>query len=234
YNHWAMWYSGWLGNGISALTNAYIYTGDPAYAKAGLILLDRVADLYPSMDTEPYKREDGYLHSDGLSGNGRVVGCIWECSHVRRFVYAYDAFFPMIAESDDVGVLDVLQAKAEQYDLPPKTSVEDIRLNVENGVLRQVCDGVLSAKIYGNFGMHQHSLASAAVVLDDPDQSPAWIDFVFASGGRVAEPEYHVTGGAFYQTLVDSVDRDGAGNESAPNYNHLWTGHVQGLADVPP
>lgn len=232
YNHWAMWYAGWLGAGVRYLRDAYLYTGDVAYAKPGLILLDRVADLYPSMDTAPYKRADGYFHSDGLSGNGRVVGCIWETGLIREHIYAYDALFPTIAESDTASILEVLSAKAQQYGLPAKSSVEDVRLNIENGIMRQTCDGVLSAKIYGNFGMHQHSLAAAAVVLDDPNQSPTWIDFVFASGGRVSTPEYHVTGGAFYQTLINSVDRDGAGNEAAPGYNDLWIGHVKGVADV--
>ncbi|WP_216853791.1 heparinase II/III domain-containing protein [Phytoactinopolyspora halotolerans] len=236
YVHWALWYNvldgGGLTSGIRALRDAYLYTGEPRYARAGLILLDRVADLYPSMDTEPYKREDGYFHSDGLSGNGRVVGCIWETGLIRDYIYAYDAFFPAIADADTADVVPFLRDKAQEHGLPPKESVDDIRLNVENGVLRETCKGVLSAKIFGNFGMHQHTLAAAAVVLDDPDASPAWIDFVFASGGRVRDPEYHVTGGAFYQTLVDKVDRDGSGDEGAPGYNRLWIGHVQSVADV--
>ncbi|MGH3487345.1 MAG: heparinase II/III domain-containing protein [Actinopolymorphaceae bacterium] len=232
YIHWGLWYSGAVATGLVALRDAYLYTGEPRYARAGLILLDRAADLYPSMDTDIYKREDGYFHSDGLSGNGRVVGCIWETGLIRNYVYAYDAFFPAIAESDTPGVVPFLAENAREHGLPAKDTVADIRLNIENGILRQVCDGVLSAKIFGNFGMHQHSLAAAAVVLDDPDASPQWIDFVFQSGGRVQDPDYHVTGGAFYQTLVDQVDRDGAGNEGAPGYNHLWIGHVKGVADV--
>src|SRR5690606_10220881 len=134
-----------------------------------------------SMDTAPYKREDGYFHSDGLSGNGRVVGCIWETGLIRNHIYAYDAFFPAIAESDTLDVVPFLQAKAQAHGLPAKDSVADIRVNIENGILRETCAGVLSAKIFGNFGMHQHTLAAAAVVLDDPDASPQWIDFVFAS-----------------------------------------------------
>jgi len=232
YNHWGVWHTGVLAKAITSLRDAYIYTGDPMYAHAGLILLDRVADVYPSMDTAPYKREDGFLHSDGLSGNGRVVGCIWETGLIRNWVMAYDAFFPAIAESDVANVVPFLSEQARTYGLSPKDTPEQIRLNIENGILRQVCAGVLDAKIFGNFGMHQNTLASAAVVLDDPEQSPAWIDFVFRSGGRVQDPDYRVTGGAFYQTLVDLVDRDGAGNEAAPHYNDLWIGHVQGVADV--
>lgn len=232
YVHWGLWYAGAMGAGIRALRDAYLYTGEPTYARSGVILLDRVADLYPSMDTAPYKRADGYFHSDGLSGNGRVVGCIWETGLIRDYIYAYDAFFPALAESDTLDVIPFLRGKAQAHGLPAKESVDDIRLNIENGILRETCKGVLSAKIFGNFGMHQHTLAAAAVVLDDPDASPQWIDFVFASGGRVKDPDYRVTGGAFYQTLVDKVDRDGAGNEGAPGYNNLWIGHVKSTADV--
>ncbi|WP_216843438.1 heparinase II/III domain-containing protein [Phytoactinopolyspora alkaliphila] len=236
YVHWGLWYNtldgGGLTSGIRALRDAYLYTGDPVYARSGVILLDRVADLYPSMDTAPYKRADGYFHSDGLSGNGKVVGCIWETGLIRDYIYAYDAFFPAIAESDTLDVIPFLRDKAQAHRLPAKESVDDLRLNVENGILRETCRGVLSAKIFGNFGMHQNTLASAAVVLDDPDASPQWIDFVFANGGRVQDPDYRVTGGAFYQTLIDKVDRDGAGDEGAPSYNRLWIGHVKGVADV--
>lgn len=65
-----------------------------------------------------------------------------------------------------------LSERAREYGLPPKDTPEQVRLNIENGILRQVCAGVLDAKIFGNFGMHQNTLASAAVVLDDPEQSP--------------------------------------------------------------
>lgn len=109
YNHWLVWYSATtiyaevpsIYNGLRALRDAYITTGDISYARAGLILLDRIADVYPSMDTEPYKRADGYFHSDGSSGKGKVVGCIWETGVAQTLCDAYDAFFPAIATSDD-------------------------------------------------------------------------------------------------------------------------------------
>jgi hypothetical protein len=36
---------------LRALCDAYLYTGEVKYAHSGLILLDRVADVYPAMDT---------------------------------------------------------------------------------------------------------------------------------------------------------------------------------------
>lgn len=238
YNHWFLWYSAQagtgyslLGQGLIALRDSFVYTGDPKYAHAGLILLDRVADAYPDMDTAPYKREDGYFHSDGLRGTGKVIGGIWETGLARNMVQAYDAFYPAIAEDDSAGVVDFLRSKSEQYGLNPKTSPADIRLNIENGVLRQIYPAVKTTQIFGNFGMHQSTLAMAAVVLDEPTESKEWLDFVFAAGGILTNP-YRCTGGNVGPQLINVLDRDGWLNEGAPGYNRLGIGHLKTIADI--
>ena len=54
YNHWDVWYgTGVLGNALTTLREAYLYTGDEKYGRIGAILTDRVADLYPEMSIEP-------------------------------------------------------------------------------------------------------------------------------------------------------------------------------------
>ncbi|MGW5363386.1 heparinase II/III domain-containing protein [Actinopolymorpha pittospori] len=234
YNHWWVWYGATapMYYGLPALRDAFITTGDPRYAHAGLILLDRIADVYPSMDTAPYKRSDGYFHSDGLSGRGKVVGCIWETGISQGICDAYDAFFPAIANTDEANVVPFLSEKAHQYGLAPKDSPAAIRVNIENGILRQVYPNVQAGKIRGNFGMHQRSITLAGVVLDAPAETTEWIDFVFKTGGVGPAPEYRVSGGDVYRTLVDVVDRDGMGNEASPGYNRLWIGHIRGIADV--
>lgn len=234
YNHWFNWYgpTAVLAH-IAHLRDSYLLTGDLKYAHAGLVLLDRVADVYPSMDTKPYRREDGYLHSDGLTGLGKVIGSIWETGLAREFIAAYDAFFPAIATGDDAGVVPFLNAQATKYGLPPKDSPAAIRANIETGVLRPIEPAVRAAKIRGNFGMHQQTLAMAAVVLDDPAVSPAWIDFVLQPGGFINTPtRQEITGGDMVATLVNDIDRDGNGNEAAPGYNDLWIDKVKGVADV--
>ncbi|MEW9033802.1 MAG: hypothetical protein AB2404_13955 [Planifilum fimeticola] len=45
YNHWHVWHGGVVDNAIRAFRDAYLYTGDLRYARAGIILLDRVADV---------------------------------------------------------------------------------------------------------------------------------------------------------------------------------------------
>lgn len=234
YNHWWLWYGtgAVLYTGLQALRDAYIYTGNVQYAHRGLVILDRIADIYPTMDTKPYRREDGYLHSDGLTGKGKVIGSIWETGLARNLAANYDAFYPAIADADAAQVVDFLNTKATQYGLPAKDSTAAIRANIENGILRQVFPAVKEAKIRGNFGMHQSALAMAAVVLDEEAAAKEWLDFVFAPGGLVREPDWHVTGGDVGPTLVNDVDRDGWANEGAPGYNQLWIGHVKGIADI--
>lgn len=236
YNHWFCWYGAqidysMLYQGLYALRDTYLYTGDLKYAHAGLILLDRAADVYPSMDTAPYKRADGYFHSDGLRGTGKVIGGIWETGLARGLVQCYDAFYPTIAGEDQAGVIDFLQAKSQQYGLNPKATTADIRLNLENGILRQIYPAVKTTQIFGNFGMHQSTLALAAVVLDEPAAAKEWLDFVFAAGGILTNP-YRCTGGNVGPQLINVLDRDGWLNEGAPGYNRLGIGHIKTIADI--
>ena len=55
YNHWAVWHEGLLVSATRALRNAYLYTGEAQYGRVGAILIDRIADVYPDMDTAPYR-----------------------------------------------------------------------------------------------------------------------------------------------------------------------------------
>jgi hypothetical protein len=233
YCHYAIWYGSGsqIGPGLQSLRDAYLYTGDVKYAHAGIIVLDRIADLYPSMSTGAYPYPD-FRNNDPYTNKGKILGSIWETGYARDLVAAYDAFFPALADGDPADVVPLLSAKAQQYGLPPKDSVEAIRLNIENGLLRQIYPSVKSAQIYGNFGSHQSTLAMAGVVLDYPDETAEWFDFLFAAGEIVPDPEYHVTGGNVYPTLVDTIDRDGWGAESSPFYSNTWFDNLKVVADV--
>lgn len=229
YVHWHLWYGGnsVIQTGLSALTNAYLFTGDPKYARAGSVLLDRVADMYPSMDISKYSSAI-YLNSHGGTGIGKVVGSIWETGLVKTFISAYDAFFPGM---DDPAIVQFLSAKGEQYDLPLKNSTAGIRRNIEDGILRQTFEGFKTAKIRGNNGYHQSSLAMAAVVLDKNPETKEWLDYTFQTGEFLRNPD-RITGGNILNTLVNDVDRDGNGNEAAPGYNASWLSTYLQVADM--
>ncbi|MFW6599812.1 heparinase II/III domain-containing protein [Propionibacteriaceae bacterium Y2011] len=233
YNHWFTWLNpdSLLDAPVLSAARAYAYTGDLKYARAGLIALDRIADVYPSMDRSAHPKSEGYLASDGGTGLGNVVGSIWETGLVKHLCEAYEAFYPAIADEDLAGVLPFLQAKSEQYGLNPKATTADVRANIEHGILRQVFPSVKEARIRGNFGAHQSALAFAAVVLDDPVDSKEWLEFVFQAGAFLSNP-YRITGGNVYPVILGDVDRDGFGNESGPGYNYGWIGQIGQIADL--
>ena len=93
YAHWGLWHGGTIRTALDALKNAYIYTGDVKYARTGIILLDRIADVYPDMDLSVYSDSLGYRNSHGGTGEGKIIGSIWETGLVQSFIEAYDAFF---------------------------------------------------------------------------------------------------------------------------------------------
>ncbi|MDF2718616.1 MAG: bacterial Ig-like protein, partial [Paenibacillus sp.] len=230
YAHWFAWYSGTanINSALSNLQSAYIYTGDEKYAKAGAVLLDRIADVYPSMDVAEFSNAV-YVNSHGGTGDGKVVGSIWETSLVKVFTGAYDAFFTAFDAPD---VVSFLQAKGQQYDLPLKQNGSQIRRNIEDGILRQVAPGMYWDQIRGNNGFHQSAAALAAVVHDTLPETQQWLDFVFQPGAFVNSIPRRVTGGNVLFSMVNDVDRDGHGNEAGPGYNRLWIGNYLTVADA--
>ncbi|MBW7452562.1 heparinase II/III family protein [Paenibacillus sepulcri] len=220
YAHWFAWYGGPanIQGGLNALRDAYIYTGDMKYARAGAILLNRIADVYPSLDIAQFSNAI-YVNSHGGTGDGKAVGSIWESGLVKSFITAYDAFFPLY---DDPEIVQFLKSKGEQFDLPFKENGTGLRRSIEDNILRQVQPGVYWDQLRGNNGFHQSAVALAAVVHDTLPETKQWLDYTFQAGGFINEIPRRVTGGNVLYSLVNDVDRDGHGNEAGPGYNRLW------------
>lgn len=227
YVHWFLWYrTGLIDQALQACRDAYLYTGEVSYARAGIALLDRVADMYPQLDISVFD-QGIFLNSHGLTMLGKTIGSIWETELVKTFLSAYDAFYPAM---DDPETVRFLSGGAAQYGhANPKTSGDAIRRNVEEGIVEQIYPAVKAAKIRGNDGMHQSALALAAVVYDTMPDTEEWLDFVFQSGTASQEG---VTGGNILAALVDEINRDGSGTEVAVLYNMLWLNGHRMTADI--
>jgi len=185
----ARWHEDSVRAALLALKDAYLYTGDEKYGRAGGILLNRIADFYPDFDWSLWNGVRGF------NASGTILDTVWGNGIATDFCLAYDAFFPAIDE--------------------------EMRLNVENGILRTVYRFVLNGQISGNFGMKQRSVTAAAVVLDTLPETGEWLDWVMASGG-----------GGVAEKLIDVVDRDGMGDEAAPNYNSIWVDLLVDMAEL--
>ena len=237
FNHWGIWHwgsgkdtDGLMIRALSRLSSAYLYTGDKRYGRIGAILVDRVADVYPDMYIRPYYPQ--YFNSDSTSPRGKIIGCIWERGLIESAVYCYDAVYDMY---DDPYVVNFLSQKAGKFDTGnDKSTPELIRQNVEDNLLREVRRAIEDANISGNFGMHQSTMAITARVLDTLPETQEMIDWIFQSGGVVANGDgtYKQTGGNVQAQLINLVNRDGMGGEGAPGYNASWMSNLSGVATI--
>ena len=218
YYHYSGIWSKLALNSLESLTNAYLYTGESKYGRAGLLLLDRMADLYPDFDATASGEKFGLSNGGSKPSRGKILGRIADRGLALQFTESYDALWPM---TFDPQVLSYTSQKAAQYQFAnPKSTQQELANHLENNLLREINRSVRDLRIHSNFGHHQLVLLSAAVALDTMPETKEWIDFTFQSGGRESNTLF--TGGNVYAQLVDTVDRDGHGNEAAAGYNAGW------------
>lgn len=156
YGQWKQFVLG----GIKNLSAAYVVTGDSAYARKTGILLDRVADLYPSFDFQT----QGLVYEER-----RCTGYVstWHdaCEETRELAEAYDRVFPALAGND--ALLEFLKAKAAACQLPnPKRTWSAVQRNIEDGILKDPLDN--AAKIHSNYPRQENALLVLRTVLDWP------------------------------------------------------------------
>ncbi|HEY3297931.1 MAG TPA: heparinase II/III family protein, partial [Armatimonadota bacterium] len=148
--------------GIQSLASAYTVTGDKAYAHKALILLDRVADLYPTFD---YKKQGTVYERVGVS-DGYVS--VWHdaCSETRILAEAYDRVRGEL--NNDPELVSFLAAKAKKFGLSnPKSSPEDVRRNIEDRILRDTLEH--REKTDSNYPQTDMTFAIMNTVLGWPD-----------------------------------------------------------------
>lgn len=148
--------------GIKKLAAAYVVTGDPAYAHKTGILLDRVADLYPTFDFI----KQGVIYDAPSPAAGYVS--VWHdaCEETRELVMGYDMVFDAIR--NDKALPTFLAKKAEQHKLgTPKATFADIQRNIEDRLLRDPLAN--RPKITSNYPRTEVAAAIIETVLGGPE-----------------------------------------------------------------
>ena len=148
-------------DGIQNLAAAYVFTGDPAYARKAAILLDRVADVYPDFDFG----KQGEVYE---AGGSRGYVSVWHdaCEETREMVLAYDQIFEAIRA--DAQLVHFLSTQARKHKLEnPKATFADIQRNIEGRILRDALAN--RPKIESNFPRTDVTLVLIHAVLGWPD-----------------------------------------------------------------
>ncbi|NLX55137.1 MAG: hypothetical protein GXY58_08490 [Planctomycetaceae bacterium] len=167
-------------SGIQHLAAAHLVTGDPAYAHKAGVLLDRVADLYPTFD---FSRE-GVLY-EGPPSTGYVSTWHDSCSEVHELAVAYDIVFDAIAR--DESLVTFLAGKAARHELANrKASFAEIQQNIEQRILRDTLAN--RPKIESNYPTTDITIATILTVLGWPgnrDEVTGILDQIIAQATAV-------------------------------------------------
>lgn len=208
YTHWS--YLSHVIPGALNLSRAYLLTGNPGYAHRAIILLDRIADVYPAMD---HNKQSRYATEFAPSYTGKIVNLIWETGVGRSLCEAYD------------NVWDAIDADAAAQRFLGKTGPE-IRANIERNLVREVMEGVYQGTIRGNFGMHQDTLLTAAVVAQAGDEARV-TDYLLNNTGEGFALE------GYRYALANYFTREGMScRETAPGYCGIWPDQLVGIASL--
>lgn len=179
---------------IVDLSRAYVMTGDRTYARKAIVMLDRIAEVYPGMD---YSTQSRYAELVGGNYPGKIYNRIWECGMLQRLSVAYDLVFDALIGPDAISL--------------PWRSSQEIRRNIEANLLEEGIDAVDRGQIVGNFGEHQQALAYTVVVRQTPAQS------------GLLEGIMNATGTAWYNeglnyAFYNMIGKDGMPHETSPFY----------------
>ncbi|MEY2429627.1 MAG: oligo-alginate lyase, partial [Verrucomicrobiota bacterium] len=140
---------------------AYVLTGDSRYAHKAAVLLDRVADLYPSFNFA----SQGFVYE--VAGHNGYVS-VWHdaCEETYDLVLAYDQIFEGL--QNDSSLLEFLSAQSKRYQLGnPKKTLADVQRNIEGGMLRDPL--AHGEKIHSNFPRHECTIAMIQTILGWPE-----------------------------------------------------------------
>jgi hypothetical protein len=148
-------------DGIRKLAAAYVVTGDAAYAHKAGILLDRVADIYPTMDFG----KQGVMY-EGPPLAGYVSTWHDACEETREMALAYDETRAALAADDDLARFLAKQAAAHRVERP-KRCCRDVMDNIEQGILRDALANPF--KIHSNYPRSVYTEAVVTAVLGWPE-----------------------------------------------------------------
>lgn len=222
YNSWVQWIR--VRYALIELMRAYALTSEPAYAHKCAILLDRIADVYPDMDFAPFHAL-GFEHSHGGWGIGRIIGCLWENDHVWHFTRAYDVIFDGIKGDD--ALVAFCSAKAQQFNLGDKSSVETVCRHIEDKLIVEMLESYKDGRIDGNIARIRNP-AAAAIALDRADETPQWLDYLFDPGYPHEKYQNPVP-----FLAMEGLDRDGMGSMCG-GYGTMQKDSLIDLAEVMP
>ncbi|NLI37513.1 MAG: hypothetical protein GX416_13515 [Bacteroidales bacterium] len=243
YAHWALWYERIVPMlhdfSMACMLTRYSNNSEErkksqVYADAAIVMLDRIADLYPQLYVSAFPRNgyfgfpnNGFKWHTNISA-GRIVGSIWENGLIKDIMFAYDAIFPYINGISAKARKILVKKSGKAY----KGNSQRIKINFEKGVLEEVAKAFTNGDLQGNPGMQQSSLALAAVVMDHNPETLQWLNIVYKNGNSDWNNKEKRDGGSTLRYIVNRISRDGQGDEVSIAYNAGWLANWSVVAKI--
>lgn len=118
---------------IDSLSQAYALTGETRYAHKCAVLLDRVADIYPTYHGDTQHYNNGWKRFAG----SYIGASYFDLAFLTTASMAYDRIFSGIA--GDKALVAFLSAKAGKHGMEnPKKTVSDVRRNIERRLIIEI------------------------------------------------------------------------------------------------
>ena len=165
----------------STSPQAYLLTGEPDYAHKAAVLLDRVADLYPTFD---FKTQA--VMYEGPASDGYVSTWHDACEETRQLALAYDQVSGRSSTRTPACGASWRARPTNTGSRTAKATAADIRRNIEDRILRDAIAN--SAKIRSNYPRTETALVIIHSVLGWPANRPevkAMIDAMVAKATAV-------------------------------------------------
>ncbi len=194
------------------LSRAYLITGDPRFGRKGAILLNRLAERFPTMD---HAAQSWYGLEYLKNYTGRFLYAVTESFHIALYAEAYENLLPALLSDPEVHAFT-------------GRGPEALVAHVEENLVRQSIRDIWEGKIRGNYGLHQASAVRALVALDDPKFTAWALDNLrnyTGVGPETAVWAYGVEG--WGHALDNFLFRDGVSFEVAVGYSvGCWTRYL--------
>ena len=204
YCHW-FWYS-YLIPAVLDLSRAYVLTSDGNYARKCLILLDKIAEYYPSMN---YNKQSRYAQEFAPTYDGKIVNRIWETNVIKSLAESVANLRGYITD-ETAGLLG--------------KECEELTKFLDENLLVEGLGGIYDGRIVGNYGMQQDAMLVVLKALDKEEETKKGLDLLINNPG----------GGYGHQGIRYAMDnfiyREGISFENAPGYCFTWSRNLLSIA----
>ena len=204
---------------INQLAHAYMVTGDRIYAEKAIVMLDRIAEVYPGMDHSVQSR---YSEMMGGTYKGKIVNYVWETGLFQSMVMSYELVFDALTGDDP---LSLSWDRDSNGTIEPEETrtADQIRANIEANIIEEGIDGSKCREIVGNIGMREDALTKAIIVRQN-GPTDSMLDALFGQTGV----SYLETGLKY--TMYNCVLKDGMPFERAAGYAFGWVINISRVA----